>query len=112
MSILGEAIEAANARKSARLNDPEVGELYFTDDSAGRAIISGFDIDYDEMVHVIQQAGEFFTRSACQESPLIPLFRASWMDGFMVGLMVRKSVAPHHDPPGSTESGGASGSDL
>lgn len=110
MSVLGDAIDAANARKSAGLGEGGIsGELHLTDDADGRAIISGFDVDYEELIRVMEMAGAFFTQKACMEEPLVPLFRACWIDAFLVGLMVHKTVAPHHEPPGPDLRAGSGG---
>lgn len=105
MTVLGDAIDAANARKAAGLSDAQVDDLTPADELEGRAMISGFDLDYTEFCQVIESAGTFFMGKACISDPLMPLFRACWVDGFMVGLMVHKSVAPHHDPSGPASPG-------
>jgi hypothetical protein len=100
MSVLTEAIQTANARKTAGLPvEAEPGSLIYGENQDGRLVFSGFDIDYDELLTVIANAGSFFTQQACTNEPLIPLFRACWTDAFLVGLMAGKSVAPHHDLP-------------
>ena len=109
MTVITDAIEAANARKLAagvpELAPGEPNRLHFSEDEMDdRAVFSGFDLNYNELVRVVEAAGTFFTMQACGEHPLIPLFRASWADGFLVGLMVRNNVAPHHEPPGSDDS--------
>lgn len=105
MTVLGDAIEAANARKAAIGLPESHSQIVFSESqSDDRAVFSGFDIDYDELVNVVETAGAFFTMQACGEHPLIPLFRAAWSDGFLTGLMVRNNVAPHHESPGSDNS--------
>lgn len=101
MSVLSNAIKAAEARKEAiGLSEFHGGTIQFSKgEQEDRSAFSGFDIDYDELVEVVETAGSFFTMQACGELPLIPLFRACWADAFLVGLMVSKSVAPHHGPP-------------
>jgi hypothetical protein len=105
MTVIGDAIEAANSRKlAAGIPDTTDEGLVFTQGQfTDRAVFSGFDIDYDELVSVIETVGAFFTTQACGAHPLIPLFRAAWTDGFLTGLMVKQNVAPHHDPPGYGE---------
>lgn len=105
MSVLEGAIDAANERKKA-VGLPEydpsgAGILTYAETSMDdRAVFSGFDIDYDDLVKYSNIASCVFAQQACNEHPLLPLFRACWVDGLLIGLMVRANVAPHHEAPG------------
>jgi hypothetical protein len=111
MSVLTNAIEAANERKLA-VGLPDDGTLKFTESTTeDRMVFGGFDLDYDEVAKAVEAAGSFFTMQACGEHPLIPLFRACWADGLLTGLMVPNNVAPHHDPPDPHPVGGEDSGD-
>lgn len=119
MSVLTDGIEAANQRKLAMgLFDSDTDEsmiVYSESEFANRSAFAGFDIDYEELCSTVANVGMFFL-SQTAHSDLPTLFQSAWVDGLLIGLMIGKNVAPHHEPPdpglsSSPGSGGDSGGD-
>lgn len=89
MGTLAEAIEAAEQRKEAVLGEEAVGlpGIAFTNESETRALLSGWDIDFEEFVEISQRAGMFFAKCALVASTP-ETCRAAWTDGFLIGLLL------------------------
>ncbi len=89
MSILTDAIEAAEARKTAVLGEATEPAYQIADDFQRAAILGGFDLNMDELNEVAARAGLYFAQFiAGSDIPLKQNCSLTWMDGFLVGLMV------------------------
>jgi hypothetical protein len=104
MRNIARALEAAELRKQAAgVEAPSGTHLKFTSgEDMDRAIFSGFDIEYDELLQAVDNASWFFVQAALSTG-LSTLFKACWSDGLLTGLMLAQQVAPHHTSPGDKE---------
>lgn len=115
MTQLAKAMEAANERKSAAFADESPQGITLADtELQDRAIFSGFDIGYDELVGTSTHVAELYSRAA-HDIGLRSLFTSAWCDGLLTGLLLA-SLPPTSDP-GDTEvtgpeEGGVLGRDL
>lgn len=93
MTLLTEAIEAAEARKVAALGDDVSGLAVGDSSLQSRAIFSGFDLDHDELTEMANRVGIYFN-AALLEGMMgpRPLFSAAWTDGFLIGLLLASSL--------------------
>lgn len=87
MGRLATAINLADERKLAAIGEENGHEpsINFTTESQTRRVISGFDIEYDELRSLAMQAGAFFSALALQMS-LSHTHEAAWTEGLLVGL--------------------------
>lgn len=92
MTLLTEAIGAAEARKVAAFGDGVSG-LVGDDPLQSRAIFSGFDLDHDELTEMANRVGIYFNAALLDGmmGPR-PLFSAAWTDGFLIGLLLASSL--------------------
>jgi hypothetical protein len=86
------ALEAADERKRAVLQDPPDGIHLTAGDLQDRAIFLGFDIDYTELVEISHRAAALYAHQA-MTLPLVPLFLSCWVDGLLIGLFAAKQPA-------------------
>ena len=103
MTRLEQALQAAEERKDASLGSEAHG-LTMGDDFQQRAVFSGFDLDFAELVEVQERVGLYF----CRIAPFVGLrflFSSAWVDGLLVGLMLSLPPADTGgtDAPGSVE---------
>lgn len=90
MSRLQEAMHQANERKQAAVGvqDSELTQMIVGDtEFADRAVFSGFEIGYGELVGTSTQVAEFYSQCA-HSLGLRPLFISSWCDGLLTGLLL------------------------
>lgn len=99
-SRLTRAIEAAEARKTAAFGDV-VGVV--EGQQQGRAVFSGFDIDFEQLTEVSNMAAMNFSGLASGIA-LGPLFSMAWTDGFLIGLLA--ASLPTTEGPESTGDSG------
>jgi hypothetical protein len=88
MTSLERAMRAANNRKMAGMaaRDDDEG-IVFGSELQDRAVFSGFDIDYAELVSTSSHVAEFYSHNA-HSLGLRPLFVSSWCDGLLTGLLL------------------------
>lgn len=101
-SILVRAIDAANARKDAILPPRgDEGRLTITSQYEGRAIISGYDIDYEEFSSLSIGASHFIAHFAISQNlSLTEAIGAAWKEGFLLGLMTAQiSLTDNNNDP-------------
>lgn len=86
---LAKAIEAAEERKLAVLGDHNGREpaLNLTTEEQSRALISGFDIDYEELIATAQRVAPFFAAMTLEMNSRLT-HQAAWSEGFIIGLFV------------------------
>lgn len=91
---LTEAVEAANERKQAvGLCEPgDAGLVFSSSSDDDKAVFSGFNVEYDELLDIISRASWFFTHMA-PNMGLRPLFAGCWADGLLVGLIMGRASA-------------------
>lgn len=102
MSSLERAMEQAQVRKEL-VGQGKEGIVFSDGEFEDRAIFSGFDIDYDELVSTSSNVAEVF----CQASTLIglrSLFISSWCDGLLTGMLL--ASLPPDSLPGATDDTG------
>lgn len=89
MLTIRESMQALDERKAAVMGpEHQDGEVlqYAATPEQDRAILSGYDIDHNELLEVLEEWTEFF----CQLSQVYGLrvcFRAALADAFQVGLI-------------------------
>jgi hypothetical protein len=103
MSALQRALEAAQERKTACV-DGEPGIVFADSEFQDRAIFSGFDIEYGELVATSTAIAELYAHTA-HNIGLRSLFISSWCDGLLTGLMLAHSLPPTSDPRGTDDTG-------
>lgn len=109
MSRLRRAMELANSRKVAGLgSDSQPEGMIVTADSEAqdRAIFSGFDIGYDELVGTSTEVASLYSHAASTVG-LRPLFISAWCDGLLTGLLM--ASLPPTPSPGDNEVTGEGG---
>lgn len=82
------AFAAAEARKAAALgveNEDDERSINFSTEEQSRRIISGFDIDFDELRPIAFRAGRFFAEMGLDIN-LTHSHEAAWTEGLLVGL--------------------------
>lgn len=99
-SKLHRAINAAEARKQAAFGDVEGIVEGFQE---GRAVFSGFDIDFNQLTEIANAVGLNFSGLASGIA-LGPLFSMAWTDGFLIGLLA--ASLPTTEGPESTGDSG------
>lgn len=103
MTRLEQAMKAANDRKMAAVGGDE-GIVFSDSELADRAVFSGFDVEYGELVSTSTHIGEFYSHNA-HGMGLRPLFISCWCDGLLTGLLLA-SLPPN---PGAMDGTGAEG---
>lgn len=106
MSRLTAAMEAVEARKNASFGKDASG-LVVGSVFQDRAVFSGFDIDYDELVTTSNLVAQHFNAAAGSGMVAIyQLFFACWVDGLLTGLLAASldeggssGLAPPDDSP-------------
>ena len=101
-SILSRAIDAANARKDAIMPPLEdSGQLTVTSEHESRALIGGYDIDYDEFTVLSIGASHFIAHLAIsQDLSVTQAIGAAWKEGFLLGLMTAQiSLTDNNNDP-------------
>jgi hypothetical protein len=99
MSLLTDAIEAAEARKTAAFGETDHATIELPEAFHRRAIFSGYDLDDNEMLEVSERAGYYMSRIAANSDlPLHTVCATTWIDGMLVGLMIAKLSESHGDP--------------
>ena len=107
MTQLAKAMEAANERKSAAFADKSPQGIALADSELqDRAIFSGFDIEYGELVGTSTQVAELYSRAA-HDVGLRSLFISAWCDGLLTGLLL--ASLPPTSEPGDMEVTGPEG---
>lgn len=105
MTNLEKAMRQAQARKEAGVGEG-AGIVIADSETQDRAIFSGFDIDYGELVATSTAVAEFYANAA-HRIGLRSLFISSWCDGLLTGLLLA-SLPPAPDP-GVTDGTGTEG---
>lgn len=103
MSQLKLAMEQAERRKQI-VGDGRQGIVFADDEFDDRAIFSGFDIEYGELVGTSTAVADLY----CQASHAIglrSLFISSWCDGLLTGLLLA-SLPPATPEPGAKDDTG------
>ena len=99
MSLLTDAIEAAEARKNAAFGEADHASIELPESFHRRAIFSGYDLDDDELTEVAERAGYYMARIAANgDLPLHTICSTTWIDGLLVGIMIDKLSGEHGDP--------------
>ena len=101
-SILSRAIDAANARKDAIMPPLEdSGQLTITPEREGRALIGGYDIDFDEFRTLSIGVSHFIAQfSIAQQLSITEAIGAAWKEGFLLGLMTAQiSLTENNNDP-------------
>lgn len=93
MSQLQKAMQQAEDRK--RLVSDENGIVLSRSEFEDRAVFSGFDIEYEELVGTSTAVGEAYCHGA-RVIGLRALFISAWCDGLLTGLLLASL------PPAST----------
>lgn len=97
MMTLRDAMAAVDARKTAVLGDEEPTEQtfygdgsvrlqYAADEDQDKAVLSGYDLDYDELMEVLDEMATFF----CNVSHQVGLhltFKAALAEALQLGLV-------------------------
>lgn len=106
MTKLERAMRAANARKMAGFGDisPSGGITLADSELQDRAIFSGFDIGYEELVSTSAHVAALYSHAA-HGMGLGPLFTSAWCDGLLTGLLLA-SLPPTSEVGGDTGLGG------
>lgn len=117
MSRLEKAMQQAQERKELVARGAGANEVHsayglvFSDgDFQDRAVFSGFDLDYGELVSTSCNVGD----ELCRASTVIglrSLFIAAWCDGLLTGMLLA-SLPPDPSVPGDTEATGPGGFDA
>jgi hypothetical protein len=102
MSKLERAMQAANDRKLAAVGAGE-GIIFSDSELQDRAVFSGYDIEYDELVKTSSTIAEFYSQNA-HNVGLRPLFISAWCDGLLTGLLLA-SLPPTSGPDGTDDIG-------
>jgi hypothetical protein len=79
-------MKAAEQRKLASIGD-ERGVILADSELQDRAIFSGFDIDYNELVATSTNVADHFSQAAYVFG-LRALFTSAWCDGLLTGLLL------------------------
>lgn len=79
-------MKAANDRKIAAVGGEE-GIVFADTQLQDRAVFSGFDIEYSELLSTSVHIAEFYSQNA-HSIGLRPLFISSWCDGLLTGLLL------------------------
>lgn len=87
MTKLETAIMLANARKMAGVGDSQQGVVVADNELQDRAIFSGFDIEYGELLGTSTEVASKYWQST-HNMGLLPLFISAWCDGLLTGLML------------------------
>lgn len=106
MSALQRAMLAAQGRKMAGFGN-QVGMVIADSEQQDRAIFSGFDLDYDELVATSTSVAEAYTQAAFNLG-LGPLFISAWCDGLLTGLLLA-SLPPTASDADATDGIGSEG---
>ena len=86
MIALEQAVIAAEERKVAVFGECEPG-LEMGGEQHMRRLFSGFDIDPDELMRIVEHVQTFFHASgAVLPAPF--LYGSAWCDGILVGLLL------------------------
>lgn len=90
MLSLRDAIRVVEERQSAVMGeafDAPPGTLFFSnDDNADRAIISGYDVDYDELLEIVEDMAVLYSNVAYHNG-LGVAFRAAISNAIQIGLV-------------------------
>ena len=91
MLSISEAMEIVDARRRTVLGDPpETDEpvtlQYAQSVEQDKAILSGYDVDHDEMVEYIHTMSAFYGHVAMTHG-LIPTLRCAIAEAFQIGLV-------------------------
>lgn len=108
MSSLKRAMEAAQQRKTAGIGDGE-GIVMAESELQDRAIFSGFDIEYEELVATSVAVAEMYSRAAYNLG-IGPLFTSAWCDGLLTGLLLA-SLPPTTSDAGARDGTGTEGAE-
>jgi hypothetical protein len=107
MTSLERAMAAANERKMAALSDDDSEGVVFAEgEFQDRAVFSGFDIQYGELIGTSAAVANVYTQAA-HGTGLRPLFISAWCDGLLTGLLL--GCLPAESDPGVTDDTGTEG---
>lgn len=100
-------MEAANERKTAGVGDDQIGVVLADSDFQDRAIFSGFDIGYEELLATSEAIAGVYAQAAYLFG-LRALFISAWCDGLLTGLLL--ASLPPTPEAGVTDDTGPEGS--
>lgn len=106
MSKLEQAMEQAHTRKQL-IGQGQQGIVFSDGKFEDRAVFSGFDLEYDELVSTSTNIADLY----CQMANLMglrSLFISSWCDGLLTGMLLA-SLPPEPLDPGATDGTGMEG---
>lgn len=99
-SVLHRAIKAVSARKRAVIGEAadsvpsHMLAVANVNETEARAILSGFDIDHDEIAYVVRTAGRNLSVACAMAGEPVEVWTGiAFQEGFMLGLMVGKIAA-------------------
>lgn len=98
MTRLEQAMQQAEARKQAGAGHGRQGIVFADSELQDRAIFSGFDIEFDELIGTSQAVADMYCQAA-RAVGLYSLFISSWCDGLLTGLLLASL------PPATPETG-------
>lgn len=110
MTRLAQAMKAASDRKTAAVGD-QAGIAFADSEIQDRAVFSGFDIEFGELISTSTHVAEFYSHAA-HNIGLRPLFISAWCDGLLTGLLLA-SLPPTSESGGTDDTGlGGGGNEL
>jgi hypothetical protein len=106
MTNLERAMRAANDRKNAAIGNDSQGIVLADSELQDRAIFSGFDVGYGELVSTSTNVADLYSHAA-HGMGLRPLFISAWCDGLLTGLLL--ASLPPTPNAGATDGTGTEG---